>query len=178
MNSQLPGWVNYLLLPILNLLAAFAVSAVVVLLIGENPIEAARVLVGGALGWNEGIGYTLFFTTNFLFTGLAVAVAFHAGLFNIGGEGQAYIAGLGVALIALPLGPILPWYVVFPLAVIGAASFGAAWAFIPAWLRAKRGSHEVITTIMFNFIAASVMKLNMIVVITSPRSCSISSPPR
>jgi simple sugar transport system permease protein len=133
------------------------VSALVVLLIGENPITAGRVLIGGALGWNEGIGYTLFYTTNFLFTGLAVAVAFHAGLFNIGGEGQAYIAGLGVALIALPLGPILPWYIVFPLAVVGAASFGAAWAFIPAWLRAKRGSHEVITTIMFNFIAASVM---------------------
>ena len=66
--------------------------------------KASRILVSGAFGYGSGIGYTLFYTTNFIFTGLAFAVAFHAGLFNIGAEGQAYLGGLGVALVCLPLG--------------------------------------------------------------------------
>ncbi|MGC8165204.1 ABC transporter permease subunit, partial [Salmonella enterica] len=81
---------------------------------------------------------------------------FHAGLFNIGGEGQAYIGGLGVGLVCLLLGDSLPFALLLPLAIIAGGLFGAAWAFIPAWLQAKRGSHIVITTIMFNFIAASL----------------------
>ncbi|QGZ36015.1 ABC transporter permease [Stappia indica] len=155
--GQLPRWVDYGLMPALNVAAAFLVSGLVVLLIGENPVEAVKVLVWGSLGWNEGIGFTLFYATNFIFTGLAVAIAFHAGLFNIGGEGQAYLGGLGVALACLALDRYVPWWVTLPFAVLGAAAFGAAWAFIPALLQAKRGSHVVITTIMFNFIAASLM---------------------
>ncbi|WP_067339823.1 ABC transporter permease [Stappia indica] len=155
--GQLPRWVDYGLMPALNVAAAFLVSGLVVLLIGENPVEAVKVLVWGSLGWNEGIGFTLFYATNFIFTGLAVAIAFHAGLFNIGGEGQAYLGGLGVALACLALDRYVPWWVTLPVAVLGAAAFGAAWAFIPALLQAKRGSHVVITTIMFNFIAASMM---------------------
>ncbi len=95
--------------------------------------------------------------TNFIFTGLCVAVAFHCGLFNIGGEGQAYIGGLGVAFVGLGLGDTLPWWIVFPLAIVASGIAGALWALIPAWLQARRGSHVVITTIMFNFIAASIM---------------------
>ncbi|MEP3278555.1 MAG: ABC transporter permease [Stappiaceae bacterium] len=155
--GQLPRWVDLGLVPLVNLAAAFFFSGLVVLLIGENPIEAIKVLVWGAFGFGEGIGYTLFYATNFIFTGLAVAVAFHGGLFNIGGEGQAYIGGLGVAMACLALDSIAPWWVTFPLAVLGAAFFGAAWALIPAWLQATRGSHVVITTIMFNFIASSLM---------------------
>ena len=155
--GQLPRWVDYGLMPALNVAAAFLVSGLVVLLIGENPVEAVKVLVWGSLGWNEGIGFTLFYATNFIFTGLAVAIAFHAGLFNIGGEGQAYLGGLGVALACLALDRYVPWWATLPFAVLGAAAFGAAWAFIPALLQAKRGSHVVITTIMFNFIAASMM---------------------
>src|SRR5690606_2113923 len=103
------------------------------------------------------IAYTLYYSTSFIFTGLAVAVAFHGGLFNIGGEGQAYIGGLGVALVCLTFDAVLPWWLTFPLAILGAACVGAAWALIPAWLQARRGSHIVVTTIMFNFIAASLM---------------------
>ena len=155
--AKLPAWADYGLIPLVNVTAAFLVSGLVVLFIGENPIEAVKLLVWGAFGFGEGIGFTLFYATNFIFTGLAVAVAFHAGLFNIGGEGQAYVGGLGVALAALALDRIVPWWVTFPLAIAGSIVFGAAWAFIPAWLQAKRGSHIVITTIMFNFIAASLM---------------------
>lgn len=155
--SKLPGWAEYGLIPLINLVVAFVVAGLVVLLVGESPLQAAVLLVKGAFGSGEGIGFTLYYATNFIFTGLAVAVAFHCGLFNIGGEGQAYIGGLGVAIIALSFDSYLPWWVIFPLAIIGSALTGALWALIPAWLQAKRGSHIVITTIMFNFIAASLM---------------------
>jgi simple sugar transport system permease protein len=85
-----------------------------------------------------------------------VAVAFHAGLFNIGGEGQAYFAGLGAAMVGLSL-DFLPWPLLIPLAIIASALFGAFWGWVPGVLQAKRGSHIVITTIMFNFIASSLM---------------------
>ncbi|SFK35947.1 ABC transporter permease [Pseudovibrio ascidiaceicola] len=156
-KGQLPRWVDYGVLPALNLLAAFIISGLVVVVIGEDPFEAVKWLVWGALGYGEGIGYTLYYATNFIFTGLAVAVAFHAGLFNIGGEGQAYVGGLGIALVCLAMDRFVPWWVTFPFAIIGGAVFGAAWAFIPGYLQAKRGSHIVITTIMFNFIASALM---------------------
>ena len=167
--AGLPRWAVLALLPALNLLAAFAVSGLVVLLIGENPWQVVRILVWGAFGFQEAVGYTLFYTTNFIFTGLAVAVAFHCGLFNIGGEGQATIGGLGVALVCLYL-DFLPFALIVPAAVAGAALFGAAWAFVPAWLQARRGSHVVITTIMFNFIAASVMVYLLVNVMSRPGS--------
>ncbi|MBA3446637.1 MAG: ABC transporter permease [Pseudaminobacter sp.] len=155
--TKLPAWADYGLIPVINLLVAFMVAGIVVLLVGESPLRAAGVLVDGAFGGGQNIAYTLYYATNFIFTGLAVAVAFHCGLFNIGGEGQAYIAGLGVALVALAFDGVLPWWLTFPLAIVGAAAVGALWALIPAYLQAKRGSHIVITTIMFNFIAASAM---------------------
>ena len=167
--AGLPRWAVLALLPGLNLLAAFAVSGLVVVLIGENPWQVVRILVWGAFGFEEAIGYTLFYATNFIFTGLAVAVAFHCGLFNIGGEGQAYVGGLGVALVCLHL-DFLPFALIVPAAVAGAALFGAAWAFVPAWLQARRGSHIVITTIMFNFIAASVMVHLLVNVMARPGS--------
>ena len=155
--AKLPAWADYGLIPLINLAVAFIVAGLVVLLVGENPFRAAVILVEGAFGRGQGIDYTLFYATNFNFTGLAVAVAMHAGLFNIGGEGQAYVAGLGVGLVCLALDRVVPWYITFPFAIAGAALFGAAWAFLPAYLQAKRGSHIVITTIMFNMIAASLM---------------------
>ena len=167
--AGLPRWAAVALLPALNLVAAFAVSGLIVLLIGESPWDAVRILLWGAFGFEEAIGYTLFYATSFIFTGLAVAVAFHCGLFNIGGEGQAYIGGLGMALVCLHL-DFLPFALIVPAAVVGAALFGAAWALVPAWLQAYRGSHIVITTIMFNFIASSVMVYLLVNVMSRPGS--------
>lgn len=155
--AKLPAWAEYGLIPLINLIVAFVVAGLVVLLVGESPIRAAGLLIQGAFGYGEGVGYTLFYATNFIFTGLAVSVAFHCGLFNIGGEGQAYIGGLGVALACLWLDQYVPWFITFPAAILGSAMFGALWALIPGWLQAERGSHVVITTIMFNFIASSLM---------------------
>ncbi|MCV2364005.1 ABC transporter permease [Paucibacter sp. DJ1R-11] len=155
-SSALPRWIDLGLLPLWNLAVALGVAGLVVLAIGQSPMHALSVLLQGSLGSLRGLGYTLYYTTTFIFTGLAVAVAIHGGLFNIGGEGQATFGGLGVGLLALALGAHLPAAVLLPLLVIAAAVFGMVWALIPGWLQAWRGSHIVITTIMFNFLAASL----------------------
>jgi general nucleoside transport system permease protein len=154
--TKLPVWADVVLVPLISLLLAAIVSALVLLSIGQSPIEALSVMVDGAVGSPYAWGYTLYYATSFIFTGLAVTVAFHGGLFNIGGEGQAQLGGLGVALVCLAL-PWPHWTIALLAATLGAALFGAAWAAIPAWLQAKRGSHIVITTIMFNYIAAALL---------------------
>ena len=145
--QKMPQWADVVLIPLISLILAAALSALVILGIGEDPIAAVNMMIRG---------YTLYYATNFMFTGLAVAVAFHARMFNIGGEGQAMIGGLGVALVALYI-PWPHWSLALIFCTLGAAIFGAAWAYIPAILQAKRGSHIVITTIMFNFIAAALL---------------------
>ena len=132
-----------------------------ILAIGEDPIAALKLMIDGALGSTYGWGYTLYYATNFMFTGLAVSVAFHARLFNIGGEGQAMLGGLGVALACLFI-PWPHWSLGLLGAIVLAGAFGAIWAAVPAYLQAKRGSHIVITTIMFNFIAAAVLNYMLV----------------
>ncbi len=153
----LPRWIDIFVVPAINLMLALVVVALVFATIGEDPLRALAVMATGAFIHPGSLGYTLYYATNFIFTGLAVAVAFHAMLFNIGGEGQAMMGGLGVALVCIALDPYLPGVVVILLAVGGAAAFGAAWALIPGWLQARRGSNIVITTIMFNFIASGLL---------------------
>ncbi|WP_170762312.1 ABC transporter permease [Ruegeria lacuscaerulensis] len=159
--EKMPKWADVVLIPLISLILAAILSALVILAIGENPVEAVNLMVTGALGSTYGWGYTLYYATNFMFTGLAVAVAFHARLFNIGGEGQAMLGGLGVAMVCL----YVPWPH-WSIALLGACAasmlFGAAWAAIPAYLQAKRGSHIVITTIMFNFIAAAFLNYMLV----------------
>ncbi len=155
-SQTLPRWIDVGLLPLWNLSIALAVAGLVVWGIGQSPAQAFSLMVQGALGSARGIGYTLYYATTFIFTGLAVAVAIHAGLFNIGAEGQATFGGLGLGLLALSLGPLLPAALLLPLLVLAAALFGMLWALVPAYLQAWRGSHIVITTIMFNFLASSL----------------------
>ncbi len=165
--TQVPRWVTHVLVPISNLVVAFIIAGIIIAAIGEDPFMAMRLLVLGAFGAPDLIGFTLYYTTNFIFTGLAVAIAFHCGLFNIGGEGQAYIGGLGVGLVGLALGG-WPAPVVIVVAIAASMLFGAGWAFIPGYLQAKRGSHTVITTIMFNFLAAALMTYLLVEVLIEP----------
>ncbi len=167
--DKMPRWADVVLIPLISLMLAFAASGLVVLAIGENPIQAIIVMVKGALGSTSGLGYTLYYATNYMFTGLAVAVAFHARMFNIGGEGQAAIAGVGATLVILAF-DWPHWTLALPFAIMGAALFGGVWAAIPAYLQAKRGSHIVITTIMFNFIAAAVMGFLLNGVLKNPNT--------
>ena len=164
--ERLPRWADLVLVPLISLLFAGIISAIVIWSIGESPPLALKTMVDGALGSAYGWGYTLYYATSFMFTGLAVIVAFHASLFNIGGEGQAQLGGLGVALVCLAL-PWPHWTLALPAAMIGGALFGAAWAAIPAYLQAKRGSHIVITTIMFNYIASALI-IYMLVSVLKP----------
>jgi general nucleoside transport system permease protein len=156
-TQDLPRWVDVGVVPLVNLFIALVASGVVIALVGQSPTEVLNALIKGALGTPRGLSYTLYYATTFVFTGLAVAVAFHAGLFNIGGEGQAMLGGLGASLLALWLAPTLPAWVVLPLMVLAAAAFAMLWALVPAYLQAYRGSHIVITTIMFNFLASSLL---------------------
>jgi len=169
MRRSLPLWADVALIPLINVVAAFLISGLVVLAIGESPIEALRLMIMGSLGSPEGLAFTLYYSTNFIFTGLSVALAYRAGLFNIGAEGQAYLGGLGAALVCLAL-PDWPAFLLLPLAIIGAGLFGALWAMIPGWLLARRGSHIVITTIMFNWIATSLMSYLLVNVLRAPGS--------
>lgn len=153
--DKMPRWADIILVPIINITLAFIIAGLVVWAIGENPFDMVYFMVKGALGSTTGIGFTLYYTTNFIFTGLAFSVAMHARHFNIGAEGQAIMGGIGAAIVLLAV-PWPHWTLALPFAVIGAVVFGAGWAAIPAYLQAKRGSHVVITTIMFNFIAAAI----------------------
>ena len=157
----MPKWAEVVFVPLISLLLAAILSGLVILAIGEDPIAALKLMIDGALGSTYGWGYTLYYATNFMFTGLAVSVAFHARLFNIGGEGQAMLGGLGVALACLFI-PWPHWSLGLLGAIVLAGAFGAVWAAVPAYLQAKRGSHIVITTIMFNFIAAAVLNYMLV----------------
>jgi ABC-type uncharacterized transport system permease subunit len=161
-TTELPRWATGFVLPVLNLLSALLVAALVIHLLGESPAESLAILVNSAVINPEGLSYTLFYASTFIFTGLAVSIAMKAGLFNIGAEGQLYVGGLGLTLVMLALDQHLPGALLIPAAMLGSALFGALWAFLPGYLQARRGSHVVVTTIMFNFIAASLM--NFIIV--------------
>ena len=145
-----------LLFPFIAVLAAFIIGAILVLIVGDNPIEAYRLLLGSALSWPDGIGYTLFYATPLIFTGLAVLVAFRCGLLNIGAEGQLYIAAFAVAWVGITFANLSAWILV-PLCFVAAILGGGVWGAIPGALKARFGSHEVINTIMLNFIAIALV---------------------
>lgn len=174
-TNPLPRWADLVLLPAVCLGVALLAAGGVVALVGQSPAEVIAVLVHGAFGTARGFSYTLYYATTFVFTGLAVAVAFHGGLFNIGGEGQAILGGLGTGLVALWWSAFLPAWVMLPLMLLAGALFGMAWAAVPAYLQAYRGSHIVITTIMFNFIGSSLLVYLLVNHLRPPGSMSVES---
>jgi simple sugar transport system permease protein len=174
-QHRIPAWITVGVIPLANVAMAAFVAALVFWYLNINPGDALQAMVYGAFGSSYGWGYTLYYMTSYIFTGLAVAVVFQAGMFNIGGEGQAYIGALGVGLVCLGLGGHVPLIVLLPISIIAAFVFGGLWALIPAWLQAKRGSHIVITTIMFNFIAASMMNYILINFLKPSGTMSVES---
>ena len=174
---ELPRWLDVAVLPAVNLAFALLVAAGVVLLVGFDPGQVLALLIKGAFGSQAGISYTLYYATTFVFTGLAVAVAYHGGLFNIGAEGQAIMGGLGAGLVALAWSAALPAWLMLPLMVLAAAVFGMVWAAVPGALQAWRGSHIVITTIMFNFIAAALLSYLLVNTLKEPGNMTPESRP-
>lgn len=145
-----------LLFPLIAVVAAFIVAGILILIIGDNPLEVYRLLFGSALSWPVGIGYTLFYATPLIFTGLAVMVAFRCGLLNIGAEGQLYIGAFATAWVGITFASLSPW-VLIPMCFIAAIVGGGVWGAIPGILKARFGSHEVINTIMLNFLAVALL---------------------
>jgi general nucleoside transport system permease protein len=145
-----------LLFPIIAVIAAFLVGGVIVWMVGDSPLLVYELFFTSAFGSVDGLGYTLFYATPLIFTGLAVAVALKCGLLNIGAEGQLTIAAFATAWVGLTL-PNSNAFLVTILAMIAAVVVGGLWAGIPGVLKAKFGAHEVITTIMLNFIAVGIV---------------------
>lgn len=149
-----------LIYPIFAVIAAFLIGALIVLVIGENPLTVYRLLLSSAFGLYDALGnftwdnwgYTLFYATPLIFTGLAVALALQCGLLNIGAEGQLYIGAFAAAWVGFTLTG-LPGLALTVVAILAAILAGGAWGAIPGWLKASFGSHEVINTIMLNFVA-------------------------
>ena len=161
-----------ILSPLIAVIAAFIVGGIIVLLIGDNPFHTYSLLIGNSFGSLKDIGYMFFYATPLIFTGLAVAVAFRCGLLNIGAEGQLYVAAFATAWVGIKFGGTvvnvfgkeenwswmsLPAVLLVPLCILTAIVAGGIWGAIPGILKAKFGSHEVINTIMLNFIAISLV---------------------
>jgi simple sugar transport system permease protein len=152
--------VDSLLVPLLAILTAIILGGIIIALVGGNPFAAYSGLVQGAFGSARALSETTVWATPYIFAGLAVAVAFKGGLFNIGAEGQLALGAVTSALIgyALPkwLHMDLPAVIHIPLAVGLGMLAGAIWAAIPGALKAYTGGHEVINTIMMNYIALNL----------------------
>lgn len=138
--------------PLVAVALALLIGAGFILYVGENPLTAYRILFVESFGSVKNLATTLQRATPLMFTGLAVAFAYRAGLFNIGAEGQLYIGAFAAAWVGFSFTG-LPRMVHLPLAILAGMLGGALWGSIPGFLKAKLGIHEVINTIMLNFIA-------------------------
>jgi simple sugar transport system permease protein len=155
--------------PFLALFIGLCLGLGICALAGENPINIFTILVKSSFGSSYDLGMTLFYATPLILTGLAVAIPFQAGLFNIGAEGQLAMGALFAVTSALVF-PNLAWPLA-PFVATGAAFLGGAlWGAIPGYLKAKRGSHEVIVTIMLNFIAAGLVSWVVLYLIKNPET--------
>lgn len=139
---------------LLGTILALSVGAIILLVFGENPVTAYQALLKGALGSKRTIAETMLSATPLVLGGLAVAVGFRCGLFNMGVEGQIVLGGLLPAYLGYAVS--LPWYLHLPLGLISGTLVGAAWGAIPGYLKARYKIHEVITTIMLNYIAFAI----------------------
>jgi general nucleoside transport system permease protein len=142
--------------PLVAVAVALTIGAVFIAAIGQNPLAIYALMARESFGTGYGLGQTLFRATPLVFTGLAVALGFRAGLFNIGVEGQLYLGGFAAGVVGCTLGG-WPAPLLLPLAMLAAAAAGAVWGAIPGVLKARFGSHEVINTIMLNFIAFALV---------------------
>jgi simple sugar transport system permease protein len=141
-----------LLVPLLAIFTALVIGAVIIFFTGASVTKAYSGLFVGALGTPTAIANTLVEATPYIFAGLAVALGFKGGMFNIGVEGQLAMGSMAAAVAGFAIKG-LPLIIHLPLTVLIGLLGGAIWGAIPGWLRAKTGAHEVITTIMLNYIA-------------------------
>jgi general nucleoside transport system permease protein len=149
-NNRLFG----ILVPIISVILGLIAGAIIMIISGHNPIQGYVALWNGAFGDAFTIGETIRRITPYILSGLAIAFAFRTGLFNIGAEGQVIVGWLASVWVGLTIDA--PMIIHLPLALIAGAVAGGLWGFIPGLLKAKLGVHEVIVTIMMNYIAMFV----------------------
>src|SRR6188472_2105192 len=130
--------IRELIFPLLAIIAAFVIGGVLVAAIGDDPVQTYLLLIGSALSWPDGIGYTLFYATPLIFTGLAVLVAFRCGLLNIGAEGQLYVAAFAAAWVGITFASRSAW-ILLPLCLLAPILAGGLWGAIPGVLKARFG---------------------------------------
>lgn len=145
-----------LLAPLLAIGFGALVASGIILAIGKDPIDVYGLMLRFSFTRADSVAAILFKATPLVFAGLAVALSFRAGVWNIGVEGQYYIGAFAAALVGFAI-PGLPAVIHLPLAVLAGVAGGALWALVPIALKLRRGAHEVITTIMMNYIAGAVV---------------------
>ncbi|AKI96969.1 ABC transporter permease [Kosmotoga pacifica] len=160
-----------LLVPTVAVLIALAVASVIIIVIGKNPITAYAVMIKGAFGGAEQLANTIVKMTPLVLTGLAVGFGFRAGVFNIGAEGQMAIGALIGSMVAINMGAV-PSIISIPIVIITGMLGGALWASIAGFLKAFTGAHEVISTIMLNWIAANLASF----MVTGPLAVGSGTP--
>lgn len=161
LDARTRGLIVTVLTSVAAVAIALLVGAIFILLSNQNPITAYRALLEGAFGSRRAIGETLASSTPYIFGGLAFAVAYRAGLFNIGIEGQMIMGGLAAGLLAA-WNFDLPTVIYLPCALLVAAIAGGLWAAIAGALKAVSGAHEVITTIMLNYLAYQILSYTLL----------------
>ena len=143
--------------PLVALLVALICGDLLILSYGQSPANVYRLLLEGTWGNAYGFGQVLYKATTLAFTGLAVSFGLRAGLFNIGGESQLAAGGFAAALIGLALPGATPLVLALPICMIAAGLAGGVVGAVPAYLKTKFGAHEVIVTIMLNFIVLALL---------------------
>jgi simple sugar transport system permease protein len=181
-KSLLRSALDAMLIPFLAILTAVILGGIIIALVRGNPFLAYYGLLDGSFGSAKALSETAVWATPFIFAGLAVALAFKGGLFNIGAEGQLAIGATVAALVgyALPdwLGVDIPAIIHLPLTIIVGMAAGALWAAIVGFLKAYTGGHEVINTIMMNYIALNTISflLNGVMKDNAPNNVSARTP--
>jgi ABC-type uncharacterized transport system permease subunit len=143
--------------PLVALLVALICGDILIMSYGQSPATVYRLLLEGTWGNAYGFGQVLYKATTLSFTGLAVALGIRAGLFNVGAEGQLAAGGFLAAIVGLALSPSIPGIISIPLCMAAAALGGGIVGAVPGWLRVRFGAHEVIVTIMLNFIVLALL---------------------
>jgi simple sugar transport system permease protein len=167
---------HFVLVPLLSVLAALAICFVAIWLTGRDPVAGYLKMFDGGLGSLRSLGDSSMKASVLALTGLSVAVAFSVGLFNIGAEGQLVAGAIAAAWVGQAVSPGSAW-IHLPLALLAAVAAGAAWGLVPAWLKVRRGVHEVISTIMLNWIAIHLVESWLVVGPLAARSAQGHSLP-
>src|SRR4051812_2400669 len=143
-----------LVIPVLAVVTALVIGAIIMYIFGDEPLKAYKGLLAGAFSWGRPLAGTVRRTTPLILTGLSVAVAFKAGLFNIGASGQFIMGTLAAVAVGINFYGLTP-FCHLPLSLLAGLSRGMVWGAIPGILKVTTGAHEVIITIMLNYIAAN-----------------------